>query len=120
MIELLEKARHRLAWGADRPAAELRRAAGEALKEIEAALASVPAVAKLSRLGLEVIRDREGVDGFELQDIATQAGVLVPTEVDKPCGENCACVDYDDFPQTCYRLDEGVAALMRTTDKGDA
>jgi hypothetical protein len=45
------------------------------------------------------------VDGGELQDLLSEAGVIVPTTVDEPCGEDCNCADYDaEFPTTCYRF----------------
>lgn len=44
------------------------------------------------------------VDGGDLQDTAVECGLLVPTNVTEPCGEICYCAEYDDFPQTCYRL----------------
>ena len=44
------------------------------------------------------------LDGGSRQDIAVKHGVLLETVVTEPCGENCNCADYDDFPQSCYRL----------------
>ena len=45
-----------------------------------------------------------GIDGFDLQDLAEKHGLIEPREVSAPCHpEHCACAEYDDFPQTCYR-----------------
>ena len=42
-------------------------------------------------------------DGFEAQDSAVKHGIFIPHEVTEPCDDSCACADYGDFPQTCYR-----------------
>lgn len=42
-------------------------------------------------------------DGGDVQDTMVECGLLAPVEALEPCGENCRCVEYDDFPQTCYR-----------------
>ena len=44
-----------------------------------------------------------GIEGDDLQDLGVKHGLLVPTEVKEPCGENCYCAEYGDFPMTCYR-----------------
>jgi hypothetical protein len=49
------------------------------------------------------------LDGGDVQDWAVEAGLLVPTEMTKACGENCVCAEMDDFPQTCYRLSAALA-----------
>lgn len=52
-----------------------------------------------------IIEGHQGdVDGGWLQEAATDAGVLVEVEVYEPCGPECTCEEWDDFPQTCYRL----------------
>ena len=43
------------------------------------------------------------IDGCDLQDKAEKHGLLRPETRTEPCGENCWCEEYDDFPQTCYR-----------------
>jgi hypothetical protein len=43
------------------------------------------------------------VDGGFLQDAALACGLLTPVTATEPCGENCQCAEFDDFPQTCYR-----------------
>ena len=44
------------------------------------------------------------LDGGSRQDIALKHGVLTETIVTESCGENCWCAEYDDFPQSCYRI----------------
>lgn len=43
-------------------------------------------------------------EGGELQDMGVKFGILKPEEVTERCGEYCRCAEWDDFPQTCYRL----------------
>lgn len=50
------------------------------------------------------------IDGGWFQDAALEAGVLVRVEVTEPCGENCFCAEWDDFPQTCIRRADRLAA----------
>ena len=52
--------------------------------------------------------DFNDVDGGTLQDIAEECGLLERITVTKPCGENCECAQYGDFPQECLRLRKGV------------
>jgi hypothetical protein len=51
------------------------------------------------------LRDNIGDDleGGAAQDKAEALGLLVRVPVTKPCGENCFCAEYDDFPQECLR-----------------
>ena len=48
------------------------------------------------------------IDGGDLQDKLEELGLLERVRVTEPCGEYCRCVEYDDFPQECLRLVEGV------------
>jgi len=48
------------------------------------------------------------LDGGSIQDKLQELGLLVGVEVTAPCGENCTCEEYGDFPQTCFRLANGV------------
>ena len=50
----------------------------------------------------------DDLDGGWLQDKAEELGLLVRVEVSEPCGENCWCAEYDDFPQECIRYSEEV------------
>lgn len=54
-----------------------------------------------------------GFDGGDVQDIAVKHGLLVPVTATEPCGESCRCVEYDEFPQTCYRMTPPSAPPMR-------
>lgn len=42
-------------------------------------------------------------DPWDLQDLASAAGLLRPETRREPCGEECNCAGYDDFPLVCYR-----------------
>lgn len=44
-----------------------------------------------------------GLDGGDIQDLAVKHGLLAPVTVTEPCGENCCCAEYADFPQQCFR-----------------
>jgi hypothetical protein len=58
------------------------------------------------------------VDGGEIQDTAEKLGVLVPVDVSGPCGADCTCAEFGDFPQTCYRYSPEVQALRALADSG--
>lgn len=45
----------------------------------------------------------DGCIGGQLQESALAAGLLFPVVVQGSCGENCACAEWGEFPQTCYR-----------------
>jgi hypothetical protein len=47
-------------------------------------------------------------DGAHIQETATRTGLLKETTQQEPCGENCACAEYGEFPATCYRKTYGV------------
>ncbi len=51
-----------------------------------------------------------GADGGDIQDTALRCGLLVAVTATEPCGESCSCVEYDDFPQTCYRAADWLGA----------
>ncbi len=46
------------------------------------------------------------VDGCDLQDMAETHGLLKPEPRTEPCGQNCTCAEYGDFPAECYRQTE--------------
>lgn len=48
--------------------------------------------------------DFDTYDGFDLQELATTHGLLAPIQVTEPCGEDCNCAEYGDFPTDCYRF----------------
>lgn len=65
-------------------------------------------ISPLERYGLAVLdahrQDIGDLDGGYLQDEAERCGLLYYVEVAEPCGDDCRCVSYDDFPQQCLRL----------------
>lgn len=56
-------------------------------------------------------------DGGDIQELGERYGLLVPHTVTEPCGEYCSCAEWDDFPQTCYRIHEDV---LKTKGESDA
>ena len=43
-------------------------------------------------------------DGFDIQELAVQYGLLRSQEMQEPCGEICACRDFQSgFPTECFR-----------------
>lgn len=71
------------------------------------------------RMVLEESRESLGdLDGGWLQDKAIECGLLEEATVSAPCGENCRCAEYGDFPQRCLRLtDAGNAVTVTETEK---
>lgn len=53
------------------------------------------------------------IDGGSIQDKLEELGLLVSVPVTEPCGENCLCAEYGDFPQECLRLADGIAKRVR-------
>jgi hypothetical protein len=53
------------------------------------------------------------IDGGDVQEWLTDAGLLQPTEMSEPCSEECDCAGFGaDFPTDCYRItDAGFAAI---------
>lgn len=49
------------------------------------------------------------VDGGSAQYAMQRCGVLVAVEVTEPCGEDCRCAEYGDWPMQCYRYAPGIA-----------
>lgn len=48
------------------------------------------------------------IDGFEMQALAAEYGILVPEKRFVPCGDDCSCAEYytdEEFAEgiTCYR-----------------
>lgn len=43
------------------------------------------------------------LDGGDIQDIASEHGLLIETTVTESCGEGCTCQHYTSFPTTCFR-----------------
>ena len=80
------------------------------------------AMQRLARFGAWAIRElRDGdnigaaLDGGDAQDEALRLGVLVTVRATQPCGEGCACLEYDgDFPTDCYRFPAEISRALRT------
>jgi hypothetical protein len=70
-----------------------------------------PARAFAARV-LRAHRDDRHLDDFELQDVAEALGLLHRVEVTAPCGDDCQCEEYGDFPQDCLRLTDAGKALL--------
>jgi hypothetical protein len=70
-------------------------------------------VVQLRAFALAIMKEADwpqggDVDGFQIQELAEEYGLLVKTEQTKPCGENCHCLEYigevsEKEPATCYR-----------------
>jgi hypothetical protein len=78
---------------------------------------SVEALARFGAVILEEARDGLGdLDGGWLQDNAEKLGLLESVEVNEPCGDQCLCAEYADFPQLCLRLrpeiEQAITALQ--------
>lgn len=105
---------------------------GTAMGKLETAerrLADLTPLARLGAWALECIRGVSAgdVDAFDVQDKATEFGVIAPVTAPKPCGECCVCEEMD--ADTCYRDTEATtrarAALAaagdaRSTDESDS
>ena len=44
------------------------------------------------------------IDAGDLQAWGLKHGFLVEVEATEPCGDDCACAEWDDFPQPCIRF----------------
>jgi hypothetical protein len=62
---------------------------------------------QLAAFGLAVLEESRmelaDLDGGWLQDKAEELGLLVRVTVAEPCGEQCRCAEYGDFPRECLR-----------------
>ena len=68
---------------------------------------------KLMQLGLWVIENRStfgDIDG-DLQDYMEDIGLLISVKAIEPCGTDCTCAEFGDFPQDCLRLNKQVTQL---------
>lgn len=76
-------------------------------------------IAKLARYGLAVLKAHRAphgpfdIDGGDLQEMATKAGVLEERPVTEPCGEDCACAYCDALPGTCFFVPDEISNLMK-------
>jgi len=102
----------------------------QAEEELEDLLAENAALRKrladvmpLAEFGIWCIDEARGefcgdIDGGSLQDRLEEAGLLGNVPVTEPCGENCACAEWDDFPQDCLR-ETDLARRARAAVKGE-
>ncbi|MBR8435249.1 hypothetical protein KDW37_31315 [Burkholderia cenocepacia] len=80
--------------------------------------------AKLKRFAGLVLKDhRNGgypgdVDGGEIQGYAEQCGLIEERRMESPCGENCSCTDFGEFPTTCYFNTELGKAVINAARAG--
>ncbi len=42
-------------------------------------------------------------DMYEIEQIATAAGLLIATRAEQACGPSCFCAEHAEFPLTCFR-----------------
>jgi len=56
-------------------------------------------------------------DGGDMQDAMVECGLLAEMIAQESCGENCHCAEYDEFPQTCYRLTDLGLRASRAPDQ---
>lgn len=79
----------------------------------EASQPPVPALAKFGAAVLEEARGELGdLDGGWLQDKALECGCLESVTAIAPCGDDCRCAEYGDFPQECFQYTEEVRAAL--------
>jgi hypothetical protein len=52
---------------------------------------------------LEIAWEGCDADGDEIQRLALAFGLLRSVRRDEPCGDNCRCAEYGEFPLVCYR-----------------
>ena len=68
----------------------------------------------LARLGLWAIEEEQDghhdLNGGDVQDKATEFGVIAPIRVTESCGDHCQCDEYDNIPGDCFRLTESTSA----------
>lgn len=58
-------------------------------------------------------------DGGDIQELAEKNGLLVKSQREESCGENCGCAEYG-FPLECYRVAPALAAHRAQAQGGDA
>ena len=77
---------------------------------------------RLLQLAADVLKAANWPDGDEicadLQDIYAKHGLMVIVNATEPCGENCACADWDAFPMECYRYCELLKAILNREQEG--
>lgn len=77
-------------------------AAGQLRAELAAKAGEVEALRGFAQKVMEAWPEC-GLDGLDLEDHAKEFGLIQPTRVEGPCGEDCACLDAcADWPTDCY------------------
>jgi len=86
----------------------------ESYHQLERELAEAKKLKQFGIVVLEEHRQNEccDLDGGFLQDMAEKYGLLERVSVTEPCGENCACQEWDDFPQECLRYPAAIKAMI--------
>ncbi|KVP11995.1 hypothetical protein WJ85_17350 [Burkholderia ubonensis] len=84
-------------------------------------------VAKLKRFAGLVLKDhRNGgypgdVPGEVIQSYAEQCGLIEERQMTTPCSEMCSCVDFGEFPTTCFfNTDLGKSVIDAARAQGDS
>jgi hypothetical protein len=84
--------------------------AAEALKYAASLIRPKEEFGQLRAFAQEIMQawPESGIDGDDLQEIATRHGLLTPKIMHAPCGDNCSCaemIDPDEWESgaTCYR-----------------
>ena len=89
---------------------------GDDLRAAADAIEDADAIRKLAAFGEWCAREFRSsladIDGGSAQDAMERFGVLVKRSVTKPCGDDCVCAEYGDFPHDCYVFDDGVFDAM--------
>ncbi len=78
----------------------------QAVRDLEKAWTDLAQLSRFAGMALDAVRVKEigDWDGDEMQDAMVICGLLAPIVATEPCGEACRCAEYDEFPQTCYRV----------------
>jgi len=85
---------------------ELREVRTEFVAELTHLRAERDTLRRFCGVALQATRVHEigDWDGGDLQDAMLSCGLIAEVQATEPCGEACRCAEYDDFPQTCYRV----------------
>lgn len=81
-------------------------------------LEQAEALQKLAAFGAAVLKlgripEPADLDGFALQDLAVEHGVLVRQQVDGACSDNCACAQNGvTFPDVCYHIPNEIFEIV--------
>lgn len=98
-----------------------RQALSDRLTVLESRLSVPKGVINFVAACLEIAKDNGGLDGADLQEWLEDGGLIEPYQAKQACDEvNCVCAEWDDFPQTCYRLtDTAIEIIDRSLERED-